>query len=400
MTGGPHVWLGRIVDVQWKSYVVSVLRTAKVISRIMKRPEYLGRFRFGLSRFFESSEGPLGRLASCLNSVDFVDASYGWIVGDGSVVFATTDGGLSWTMQDPGVVCNLRCVRFVDRQRGWAAGAGAHVLATCDGGNTWEIQFQMGKGILTSVYFLDATHGWAVGDVGIVLCTSDGGATWHESDVLSMFQDSGASLFMKSVQFVNPDVGWIVGHLQQWPPPAREATDVTSLILATKDGGKTWFRSARIDGGALRSVNFIDEKTGWIGGGSLWSTHDGGQSWRNQSDDHMRPTNALFFRDKHRGWGVGQAVVYRTSDGGRTWEEARISPETQLMDVNFLDTNHGWAVGIRSKYSERLTCGLHISADGGNVWRDVELVPDEADPSKLLAYYDDFTLLGEKPQSE
>jgi photosystem II stability/assembly factor-like uncharacterized protein len=203
---------------------------------------------------------------------------------------------------------------------------------------------------------------------------------------------------MRSIHFVNRDVGWIVGHLQQWPPPDREATDVTSLILATTDGGKNWFQPTQIDGGALKSVSFLDEQTGWIGGSSLFSTLDGGHSWQNQSHERMRPTNAVFFRDKDRGWGVGHAVVYRTSDGGRAWETARVSPQTQLMDVNFLDAEHGWAVGIRSKYSVRLTCGLHFSADGGNVWRDVELVPDEANPAKLLSYYDDFTLLGDIPE--
>ena len=363
----------------------------------MNRADYFGRFRSGLSRFWVSSEEPLGRLASRLNSVDFVDSSYGWIVGDGSVVLATTDGGLSWTMQEPGVVCNLRCVRFIDRERGWAVGAGAHILATSDGGNTWETQFNLGKGTLKSVHFLDSTYGWAVGDVGIVVCTSNGGATWHQSDVLPVLNVSGASLFMRSIQFVNRDVGWIVGHSQKWPPSERKETDVTSLILATTDGGKNWFQPAQIDGGVLNAVNFIDEKTGWIAGTSLWSTLDGGQSWQIQGDDRMRPTNAVYFQDKQRGWSVGQAVAYRTSDGGLRWEAARVSPQTQLMDVDFVDADHGWAVGIRSKYSSRLTCGIHINEDGGNVWRDVELIPDEATPSILLAYYDDFTRLGEKP---
>lgn len=363
----------------------------------MKRAEFLGRFRSGLSRFWESSAEPASRLASRLNSVDFVDSSYGWIVGDASVVLATTDGGLSWTKQDPGVVCNLRCVRFIDRERGWAVGAGAHILATNDGGNTWQTQFRLGKGILKSVHFFDSKHGWAVGDVGIVVHTCDGGGTWHQSNLSPALHVSGASLFIRCIQFVNHDVGWIVGHSQKWPPPERKETDVTSLILATTDGGKNWHRPAQIDGGALKSVNFVDEKTGWIAGTSLWFTLDGGQSWQIQSNERMRPLNAVFFRDRQRGWGVGQAVVYRTSDGGLTWEAARVSPQTQLMDVHFLDSDHGWAVGIRSKYSSRLTCGIHINEDGGNVWRDVELIPDEANPARLLAYYDDFTRLGEKP---
>jgi photosystem II stability/assembly factor-like uncharacterized protein len=363
----------------------------------MRRADLLGRFQFGLSRFWGSSEEPLGRLASRLNSVDFVDSSCGWIVGDGSVVLATTDGGLSWTMQDPGVVCNLRCVRFIDRERGWAVGSGAHILATRDGGNTWETQFRLGKGTLKSVHFLDSSYGWAVGDVGIIMCTSDGGATWHRSNDMPALH--GAGLFMRSIRFVNRDVGWIVGHSQKWPPPERKETDLTSLILATTNGGKNWFQPPQVDGGMLKSVNFIDGKTGWIAGTTLWSTLDGGQSWRLQSNERMRLLNAVFFRDKQQGWSVGQAVVYRTSDGGLTWEAARASPQTQLMEVEFLDADHGWAVGIRSMYSSRLTCGIHVSEDGGNVWRDVELIPDEAAPSRLIAYYDDFTRLEETRNS-
>jgi photosystem II stability/assembly factor-like uncharacterized protein len=52
-----------------------------------------------------------------LRVVDFVDESYGCIPGN--TAMATTDGGATWTQQNPGIGGTAVDVFFVDRQEGW-----------------------------------------------------------------------------------------------------------------------------------------------------------------------------------------------------------------------------------------------------------------------------------------
>ncbi len=78
---------------------------------------------------------------STLWSVQFVDASYGWVAGDGGALFSTSDGGERWERRDAGVplVLDLRGVSFTDRENGSLVGRRSdELLETSDGGQTWR----------------------------------------------------------------------------------------------------------------------------------------------------------------------------------------------------------------------------------------------------------------------
>ena len=61
----------------------------------------------------------------------------------------------------------------------WIAGApGTRILHSADSGSTWQV-FDTGQTLpIHSIDFVDETHGWAVGGLGTILATSDGGRTW------------------------------------------------------------------------------------------------------------------------------------------------------------------------------------------------------------------------------
>jgi len=70
--------------------------------------------------------------------------------------------------------------------------------------------------------------------------------------------------------------------------PCHRRTRCVSLIR-TNDSGRHWSAVVSpnaplaIDApvpGAARSIRFANPRDGWIFGGSLWSTHDGGKRWR------------------------------------------------------------------------------------------------------------------------
>ncbi|MEP7341823.1 MAG: YCF48-related protein, partial [Acidobacteriota bacterium] len=104
-----------------------------------------------------------------LNAIFMVNASNGWVVGNGGVILTTTNGGAAWTLQTSGTAANLRDVHFVDASRGWAVGDGGVILTTGNGGGTWTPETSGVTADLRGVFFASAGTGYAVGANGTIL---------------------------------------------------------------------------------------------------------------------------------------------------------------------------------------------------------------------------------------
>src|SRR5262249_8293980 len=128
-------------------------------------------------------------------------------------------------------------VKAIDAKTVWAVGDWGALAVTHDGGDTWEdrslgtitVKTEETAGRVTSTIsddiilydmrFPDPRQGYIAGEFGTLLATSDGGATWWKRDV-------GTEKTLFGVTFTTPDTGWVTG--------------IDGLILRTKDGGKTW----------------------------------------------------------------------------------------------------------------------------------------------------------------
>lgn len=107
-----------------------------------------------------------------------------WIaVGHGGTLAASRDG---WQWVDCALplssfaraACNLRCMSTVDGHV-WAAGhPGSVLLHSDDQGNTWRVQPSDQRWPINSLHFFDQHRGWAVTDGGSILATRDGGKSW------------------------------------------------------------------------------------------------------------------------------------------------------------------------------------------------------------------------------
>jgi photosystem II stability/assembly factor-like uncharacterized protein len=168
-----------------------------------------------------------------------VNASTGTAVGgdDGStVILRTTNGGNTWTPQDPGTLypARLTSVSFVDTNTGTAVG--------------WAWDFEAG------------------GPYTVIQRTTDGGATWMPDD--SGYGQSNAYLFGVSTQAVNTATAVGGG----FDPVCGCGY---ALIMRTTDGGASW---AFQDGGdqTLQGVSFVSTTTGTAVGGSILRTNTGG----------------------------------------------------------------------------------------------------------------------------
>ena len=61
---------------------------------------------------------------------------------------------------------------------GWVVGDGGLIYHTTDGGTNWTQQTSVNNAILTAVSFADTNNGWPVDQFGGVIHTSNGGANW------------------------------------------------------------------------------------------------------------------------------------------------------------------------------------------------------------------------------
>ena len=271
-----------------------------------------------------------------LTGVSFVNLQIGYAVGKNNTILKTADGGNTWKRllerQDH---IDIHTVMFTSPADGWV-GSGA-LLHTSDGGESWQpavplpgpqgfgggsmlgtsrIQLHvptMGAGVSRSddggrtwqalgqpphndyeaVFFADDRHGWVAGDYGRLASTTDGGATWKE-------QDLGFKPHLNKIQFVSPQVGWLLPQRGHQCGP-----------LATVDGGQTWISQyAGIAGYApLADMQFLDAQIGFLlaeGNRNelALATANGGKSWRTIGS--LQPySTALSFPAADEGWVVG-----------------------------------------------------------------------------------------------
>ena len=355
--------------------------------------------------------------------VYFVNNSVGWVVGNGYVshgfIKNTSDGGDSWTLQ---LVTNddnlFKKLYFTNPQVGFVPGFSGYIYATWDGGNTWTTIPTSERLWLTNVHFCGQNNGWAVGDKGIIVRTQDGGRHWF---VIS----KGARENLQSIVFVDSLIGWAAGN--------------NGIVLHTENGGESWistvldsltsFRSAsfpsrtkgwivgsrqssegiiyEVSGGGLNwnkktfpaltsflSVDFVDSITGWVLGykdfdKSLFQTINGGKDW----NIIFRDTSGSFyysveFTDKLSGWMVGgtKKRLLNTIDGGITWNDKSQGINVGISDVSFIGQSFGWAVGGYEQFSDGPSGGrgfIYHTVNGGNSW----MVQDTSAPHQFTAVY-------------
>jgi photosystem II stability/assembly factor-like uncharacterized protein len=291
------------------------------------------------------------------SGLHFVDPSVGWIVGgspfvEGGVVGRTEDGGRTWRIRTgvaPGSrrpSYSVNAVHGFDRVRACAAGDDG-ILLTFDGGESWRQAQDPGwsRTHLFGLFFLDDREGWAAGLNGVIH-TDDGGLTWTKRGGDS---SRGGRVGGRAVHFVDPRNGWLAGqHAYLW---------------RTRDGGETWARvpvpqpeKTPEHPPYFFGMTWVDASHGWVVGefGTILHTTDGGDSWSLQSVGTREAfLTSVQFVDERTGWIAGhlrdkaRSFVWRTADAGASWTEERRLEGEELRALQMLDVETGWAVGDR-----------------------------------------------------
>ncbi|MDP3024743.1 MAG: PEGA domain-containing protein [candidate division Zixibacteria bacterium] len=184
-------------------------------------------------------------------------------------------------------------------------------------------------------------------------------------------QTSGTTEFLRAVDFVDANKGWVGG--------------TNGTVLHTTDGGTTWLKPAisQLQGKEVQDLDFSDSSNGCIlygdWSGEIIYTVNGGNTWSsayisnrlyiNQaSHPHSGGIKVL---DRYHAWACGMSdsagylfpVVYFSSGLGY-WGRVylgRSTPATYSA-IDFIDVNNGCVIS-----GDYMVYGL-TTTDGGNNW--------------------------------
>jgi subtilisin family serine protease len=315
-----------------------------------------------------------------LSSVKAVNSMVVWAVGaanataaTGPVVVRTTDGGQTWTDVTAGLTGpGLYCVAAVDGNHAWAGTSGGAIFATSNGGVSWSQQAYPGtqSAFIDGLWFFDANNGYALGDPAagtgrfVVLKTTDGGTTWAHlaNEPLGSSSEAG---WNNSFWWNDPGHGWFGTN--------------NTRVWRTTDGGGSWSAAASPGVNSV-GVSFNDNSTGLVAhdNGVVGRTTDGGQTWASVASPTSAGVSGICYVP---GSGIAwltdgvDLFPYRSNDNGSSWVPQSAYPVLgTLSHISLADTGNGWIVTSQGE-----VLGYHPSGTTG-----VKPLPQPSVPGRYV----------------
>lgn len=149
---------------------------------------------------------------------------------------------------------------------------------------------------------------------------------------------------------------------------------VVLLINISSFAQSGWFSQSSNTTRHLNDVFFIDPLKGWIvaDSGTILKTTNGGQDWTIQSFPFYRPLNTVFFINENTGYAGGGFLditnfgyLYKTTDGGDNWIVLDYGDE--VTDILFINANTGFR-GINSTLGGQSIGCISRTTNGGTNW--------------------------------
>lgn len=310
-------------------------------------------------------------LGSYLSGFKFLDKNHGWLGEAKGGLMATHDGGETWERLPPTgqVTSNLQ---FFTPERGFAVLTQHYqqvsaLVATTDGGQSWTPVYPVAPADPTAAKVVGGEFWVALGTVAnpSAILMREEGEGWRQVGVLP---EMPRTYSPGAISFIDRQNGWAAAD-------GYEEQQQVTRLYRTYDGGKTWREIAAHESLRLTWMDFVDEKTGYVGGhrGPLEVTHDGGLTFEFLG---VSGTFLRFVRPD-LGWMIDGNVIKATSSGGRTWTEVTSLPQAPVW-FDLLPDGTAWVLAGHYSQPE-----LYATSDGGKTWRQFNL--GEIRPVKVKA---------------
>ncbi|MBB5638294.1 photosystem II stability/assembly factor-like uncharacterized protein [Pedobacter cryoconitis] len=251
-----------------------------------------------------------------LQDIQFIDTYKGIVVGEGSGVIRTADGGKTWLRGEPvRNDDNAYIISFTGRDTALVNIVNNYAFFTYDGGKTF---FQsknwtpptIGHRSSTSYYLQNRNTIYSVGLQGNIAKTMDGGQTWDKSGSFNILNR------LNDLTHIGNDTLFTCGSV--------------GFIARTINAGKTWKQQPVQVNNDLNKIYFINSSIGFIGGqnGALLRTTNGGEHWEKISSGADFPIIAIRFFEKGHGYLVSSGgEISESRDNGISW--------TKIMKSNY-----------------------------------------------------------------
>jgi subtilisin family serine protease/photosystem II stability/assembly factor-like uncharacterized protein len=278
-------------------------------------------------------------------SVCAVDRNTLWTAGGDQngtspVVLRSQDGGLTWTDATgnlPGV--DLYCISALDSSRAWVGTGDGRIFATTDGGSTWSAQAYPApqSPFIDGIKIFQDLSGFALGDPAaggkfVVLHTTDGGSHWTHlaNEPVGLSDEAG---WNNAFSWTDETHGWFGTN--------------KSKVWRTTDAGATWLPGTTPDAGSV-AISFADNTNGMAGylDGALSVTTDGGATWSARTSPTTQPITSLsYVPGTSYAWISDAYGPYLSRDRGSTWMSQAAFPFAgSILHGTSIDTTAGWMV--------------------------------------------------------
>ena len=323
---------------------------------------------------------------SILHDVYFINANTGWIVGDTTAVFKSTNGGLNWMKQNINYIgdTELFSIKFINANTGFAAGGHhsgyydfyyAYIFKTTNGGINWFTLYNNqggGSWLINSILPLNESTIYITGE-GIFGMWATTGGVYKSTNGGLNFSLSFKRGQSNSVYFINSQTGWASAYY---------ATDYgvkNEFIYKTTNAGANWveqYIDTTEDAMVIRKIQFVNENSGYAISGTpndrtrFYKTTNGGNHW-DTTNYGNRKYETLFFIDENTGWRGGCAIpdsscVAYTSNGGASWILQRRGVIARVYSLYFINALTGWAAMWDGTIMKTTTGGFVSVSNLGN----------------------------------
>ncbi len=283
--------------------------------------------------------------SSAVTDIDFANTVDGYLFAPG--LFATTDGGRTWTDQHlTGIKALAIAGTYVYALTGYN-NSGPELLYRSQVGTTaWQHvtlpdtpgqgqSFQMAAAgpnlVLLETGLSNA--GITPDQVGRIWVSADQGVDWQPHSMPCTVADGGASVL--SVAYGHPQA-WLLDCYDNQQSSQEQNT--LQHLYGTADAGQIWARlgdppqhnapALLADNGAghafLATVGVSDTLNGTLDGGRTWTVkiRDGGSFFGWADLQFISPSIGFVVGPTH----YSTEHLYHTTDGGQTWTPLTISP--------------------------------------------------------------------------
>ncbi len=170
----------------------------------------------------------------------------------------------------------------------------------------------------------------------------------------------------------------------------------TGRVYRSDDAGGHWREVWHHPGTYVRTLDFVDDRTGYLGNVGpgyfpdvtdpqpLYVTHDGGTHWEPVRPvdgpavtglcalDIQKSPDGTVLAVRAGGRVGGPAGMLESLDGGRTFRARDMSAVTgMILDIRFLDAQTGFIAGASEADEDRAHARILKTTDGGRTWRAV-----------------------------